>query len=99
VSAGAAASDAARARAHAHAGGKAGHAKYVCYVCKQQAPDLKSMGMHFDSKHPKETMDEAKFVNTHEIYGGTTLGIAVKGTLKKAKRRDKNGKEIDSDEE
>ena len=71
-------------------GGKAGHAKYLCYVCKQQAPDLKSMGQHFESKHPKETMDPSKFVDTHELYGATTQGVAVKGSLKKAKRKDKD---------
>jgi hypothetical protein len=80
-------------------GGKAGHAKFVCYICKQQAPDLKSMGQHFDSKHAKETMDPAKFVDTHAVYGATTVGVAVKGTLKKAKRKDKDGKDIDTDEE
>lgn len=54
----------------------------------EQAPDLKSMGMHFDSKHSKETMDSSKFVDNHEVFGGTTQGVAVKGTLKKAKKKD-----------
>ena len=78
-------------------GGKAGHARFECYICKQQAPDLKSMSMHFDSKHPKDTMDESKFVNKHEVFGGTTQGLAVKGTLKKAKAKakGKDGEEED----
>jgi len=76
-------------------GGKAGHARYECYICKQQAPDLKSMSMHFDSKHAKETMDMTKFVDKHEVFGGTTQGIAVKGTLKKAKAKKKDGEESD----
>ena len=80
-------------------GGKAGHAKYECYICKQQAPDLKSMTMHFESKHPKETMDPAKFVDKHAVFGGTTQGLAVKGTLKKAKAKKKDGEEEESDEE
>lgn len=80
-------------------GGKAGHARYECYICKQQAPDLKSMAMHFDSKHPKETMDENKFVNKHEVFGGTTQGLAVKGTLKKAKAKQKVGGGDESEEE
>ena len=44
-------------------------------------------------------MDESKFIDTHAIYGATTVGVAVKGTLKKAKRKDKDGKDIDTDEE
>ena len=76
-------------------GGRAGHAKYECYICKQQAPDLKSMSMHFDSKHPKETMDEAKFVDKHEVFGGTTQGVAVKGTLKKANKKKKDDEKDD----
>ena len=68
-------------------GGKAGHSKYTCYICKQAAPDLKSMSQHFESKHPKETMDQSKFVDTHEVFGGTTQGVAVKGTLKKSKQK------------
>ena len=55
-------------------------------VCKQQAPDMKSMTMHFESKHPKETMDHTKFVDKHEVYGGTTQGVAVKGTQRKEKK-------------
>jgi hypothetical protein len=80
-------------------GGKAGHARYECYICKQQAPDLKSMGMHFESKHPKEKMDEAKFVDKHEMFGGTTQGVAVKGTLKKAKKKEKGEGEQEQDNE
>lgn len=80
-------------------GGKAGHAKFLCYICKQQAPSVTSMRQHFESKHPKETMDEARLVDTHDTFGGTTQGVAVKGTLKKAKRKDKDGNDIDSDNE
>lgn len=66
-------------------GGKAGHAKYQCPVCKVQAPDLKSMQMHFENKHPKETFDESACTNLHEVrarpgqggQGGTALPLAV----------------------
>jgi hypothetical protein len=36
-------------------GGKAGHAKLVCPLpgCNMQAPSLKNMQMHHESKHPK----------------------------------------------
>lgn len=77
--------------------GKAGHAKWVCYVCKTQCPDLKTMKVHFESKHPKETMDETKFVDTHAVYGATTVGVAVHGTLKNAKKKNKDG--TDAEEE
>lgn len=83
-------------------GGRAGHAKYVCYICKQQAPDLKSMSQHFESKHPKDTMDQAKFVDTHALFGATTVGVAVPGTQKKEKQKIKVKKaagEPESDEE
>ena len=38
-------------------GGKAGHAKLVCPLpgCNMQAPSLKNMQMHHESKHPKVT--------------------------------------------
>ena len=64
-------------------GGKAGHAKLICYICMQNAPDLKSMKLHHESKHSKITFDESKYENVHEKYGGTTKGIAVKGSTKK----------------
>ena len=31
---------------------KGGHAKLACPVCKATAPDVKSMQIHHDSKHP-----------------------------------------------
>ena len=67
-------------------GGAAGHAKFQCPICKQQAPDLKSMKMHFDSKHPKESFDESSCVNMHALHGATTVGVAVKGSAKKSKK-------------
>ena len=67
-------------------GGAAGHAKYQCPICKQQAPDLKSMSMHFESKHPKEAFDEGLCTNLHAVHGSTTVGVAVKGSSKKSKK-------------
>eukprot|EP00294_Goniomonas_avonlea_P017959 CAMPEP_0114555792 /NCGR_PEP_ID=MMETSP0114-20121206/8941_1 /TAXON_ID=31324 /ORGANISM="Goniomonas sp, Strain m" /LENGTH=101 /DNA_ID=CAMNT_0001740947 /DNA_START=50 /DNA_END=355 /DNA_ORIENTATION=+ len=64
-------------------GGKAGHSKFMCPVCKQQAPDLKSMQAHHDSKHSKLPWDPAACTNTHAVYGGTTQGVAVRGSTKK----------------
>jgi len=66
------------------AGGSAGHAKYKCYVCMQQAPDPKSMTLHFESKHPKETLDMERCTDVHAAAGGvTTSGVAVRGGIKK----------------
>ena len=72
-------------------GGKAGHAKLKCPICMQQAPSLKSMRMHWDSKHSKLPWDETKFEDTHKKYGGTVQGVAVKGSgnTKKTKRKTK----------
>ena len=65
-------------------GGKGGHAKYKCPICAQQAPDLKSMQAHHDSKHSKLPFDAEKCINVHELVGGvTTAGVAVRGSIKK----------------
>lgn len=64
-------------------GGKAGHAKYQCHICKQQCPDLKSMEMHHESKHPKLPWEPEKCSNLHDVFGGTTQGVGVTGSKKK----------------
>ncbi|CAG9462881.1 unnamed protein product [Pedinophyceae sp. YPF-701] len=64
-------------------GGKAGHAKYACPVCKQQAPDLKTLQIHHEAKHPKLPWDQAAAENLHEKFGATTVGVAVVGSKKK----------------
>lgn len=66
------------------AGGKAGHAKYKCPVCGQQAPDPKTAEIHWDAKHPKAGAFEMdKWTDMHAEHGGTTQGIAVRGGIKK----------------
>ena len=43
------------------------------------APSIKTMEIHFDSKHPKETFDAARCTNKIAANGGvTTSGVAVK---------------------
>jgi len=77
-------------------GGAAGHAKFVCPICNSQAPSLKNMQMHHDSKHAKVPWDESIYINSHELHGGvTTAGVAVHGTLKteKVKKRLKEEKD------
>eukprot|EP00961_Rhodomonas_salina_P278037 3756796-Rhodomonas_salina.1 len=72
-------------------GGKAGHAKFICPLCKMQAPSMKNMQDHYDSKHPKDVLDPAACQNAHEIHGGTTQGVAVQGTQVAAKKKKKKG--------
>uniref|UniRef100_A0A7C9CWD6 Uncharacterized protein n=1 Tax=Opuntia streptacantha TaxID=393608 RepID=A0A7C9CWD6_OPUST len=44
---------------------KGGHAKYECPHCKITAPDVKSMQIHHDARHPKIPFDETKINNKH----------------------------------
>jgi hypothetical protein len=44
---------------------------------------VKSMQMHHESKHPKIPFEEDKVINLHETHGGTTQGVAVRGSTKK----------------
>mmetsp|Transcript_18342 Transcript_18342/g.22013 ORF Transcript_18342/g.22013 Transcript_18342/m.22013 type:complete len:103 (-) Transcript_18342:1434-1742(-) len=65
-------------------GGAAGHAKFKCPICAQQAPDLKSMQAHHDSKHSKVPFDAEACKNMHAESGGvTTSGVGVRGSIKK----------------
>jgi len=63
-------------------GGAAGHAKFKCPICAQQAPDLKSMEAHHDSKHSKVPFEPDKCTNQQEVLEGMT-GVGVKGSHKK----------------
>jgi hypothetical protein len=55
-----------------------------CHICALQAPDLKSMQLHHDSKHPKLPWEPEKCSNVHVESGGVTVaGIAVQGSKKK----------------
>lgn len=65
-------------------GGKVGHAKFQCPICKTQAPDLKSMQAHWESKHPLLPFKEEDCTDLHSLSGGvTTQGVAVRGSKKK----------------
>uniref|UniRef100_A0A7S0UJ91 C2H2-type domain-containing protein n=1 Tax=Polytomella parva TaxID=51329 RepID=A0A7S0UJ91_9CHLO len=65
-------------------GGRAGHAKYQCPVCKQAAPDLKSMQAHWEARHPKDPFVADDCTDLHAASGGsTTVGVAVRGSKKK----------------
>ncbi|TYH60269.1 hypothetical protein ES332_D08G281600v1 [Gossypium tomentosum] len=47
---------------------KGGHAKYECPHCKTTAPDVKSMQIHHDAKHPKIPFEESKIINRHAVH-------------------------------
>jgi len=64
-------------------GGKGGHAKFQCHICKTPAPSLKSMQDHHESKHPTLPWEPEKCTDVHAVFGGTTQGVAVRGTVKK----------------
>ena len=78
-------------------GGPAGHSKFQCHICMQQAPDLKSMQAHHESKHAKlEPFDPSRYDDLHEKQGGTTKGVAVRGSIYK---QGKKGEEKEEREE
>lgn len=39
--------------------------------------------MHHEARHPKEPWDPEKCPDLHAAFGGTTKGVAVRGSLKK----------------
>uniref|UniRef100_A0A1J3H623 Zinc finger (C2H2 type) family protein n=1 Tax=Noccaea caerulescens TaxID=107243 RepID=A0A1J3H623_NOCCA len=65
---------------------KGGHAKYECPHCKITAPDLKTMQIHHESKHPKITYEESKLVNLHAVLAPVVESKpkpGIRGSLKK----------------
>ncbi|GMP67968.1 hypothetical protein CsSME_00027752 [Camellia sinensis var. sinensis] len=64
---------------------KGGHAKLECPHCKITAPDIKTMQIHHDAKHPKIPFDETKLNNLHAVYVAepSKPRPGVRGSLKK----------------
>lgn len=66
---------------------KGGHAKFECPNCKITAPDIKTMQIHHESKHPKLPYDESKITNLHAVLASTgdtsKPRPGVRGSLKK----------------
>ncbi|MED6213713.1 Protein METHYLENE BLUE SENSITIVITY 1 [Stylosanthes scabra] len=64
---------------------KGGHAKFECPLCKATAPDMKSMQIHHDAKHPKLPFEEEKIVNLHasRVAESSKPKPGVRGSLKK----------------
>ncbi|KAF4355019.1 hypothetical protein F8388_026520 [Cannabis sativa] len=63
---------------------KGGHAKYECPHCKTTAPDLKSMQIHHEARHPKLPYEEDKLINRHAALAvETSKGRpGIRGSLK-----------------
>uniref|UniRef100_A0ACD5ZCC8 Uncharacterized protein n=1 Tax=Avena sativa TaxID=4498 RepID=A0ACD5ZCC8_AVESA len=53
---------------------KGGHAKMECPLCKVTAPDVKSMQIHHEARHPKVPFDPEKINNLH---GSTAAASAA----------------------
>ena len=67
-------------------GGKAGHSKFQCHICMMNAPSLTTMEQHWNSKHDKlGPFDASKFNDKQKEAGGTTKGVAIRGSIKKKK--------------
>ncbi|PWA43526.1 zinc finger (C2H2 type) family protein [Artemisia annua] len=65
---------------------KGGHAKFECPHCKITAPDIKTMQIHHESKHPKLPYDESKITNLHAVLAPVVAEKpkpGVRGSLKK----------------
>ncbi|KAH7373662.1 hypothetical protein KP509_17G067500 [Ceratopteris richardii] len=62
---------------------KGGHAKFECPICKATAPDLKSMQIHHEAKHPKLPFEGDKLTNLHASAPSEKPKPGVRGSLKK----------------
>lgn len=64
---------------------KGGHAKFECPLCKATAPDVKSMQIHHDARHPRIPFDESKLNNLHTscTVDPTKPRPGVRGSFKK----------------
>lgn len=67
---------------------KGGHAKWECPLCKVTAPDVKSMQIHHDARHPKIPFEESKLVNRHATVAAPVAESSkprpgIRGSLKK----------------
>ena len=64
---------------------KGGHAKFECPHCKTKAPDVKSMQIHHDARHPKIPFEESNLVNLHatRVVDLSKSRPGVRGSFKK----------------
>ncbi|KAL3700930.1 hypothetical protein R1sor_018952 [Riccia sorocarpa] len=57
---------------------KGGHAKLACPVCRVTAPDIKSMVIHHEARHPKLPFEEDKLINLHAQTSAEPVAEASK---------------------
>ncbi|KAI4374027.1 hypothetical protein MLD38_012074 [Melastoma candidum] len=64
---------------------KGGHAKFECPHCKTTAPDVKSMQIHHEARHPKIPFEESKVINLHATVAveSSKARPGVRGSFKK----------------
>ncbi|KAK7374376.1 hypothetical protein VNO80_07806 [Phaseolus coccineus] len=64
---------------------KGGHAKYECPLCKVTAPDVKSMQIHHEARHPKIPFEEEKVANLHASNAPESSKVrpGIRGSKKK----------------
>lgn len=64
---------------------KGGHAKFECPLCKTTAPDIKTMQIHHDARHPKIPFQESNLINLHASHASDSSKPrpGVRGSLKK----------------
>eukprot|EP00271_Cylindrocystis_brebissonii_P014336 TRINITY_DN35659_c0_g1_i1.p2 TRINITY_DN35659_c0_g1~~TRINITY_DN35659_c0_g1_i1.p2 ORF type:complete len:106 (-),score=13.36 TRINITY_DN35659_c0_g1_i1:330-647(-) len=46
---------------------KGGHARYACAICKTTGPDVKTMKIHHEAKHPKLPYNESELIDQHAL--------------------------------
>ena len=63
---------------------KGGHAKLECPHCKVTAPDIKSMEIHHEARHPKMPFDPSKLIDLHASISESSKGKpGIRGSFKK----------------
>jgi hypothetical protein len=70
---------------------KGGHAKLACPLCRIPAPDIKSMQIHHEARHPKLPFEPEKLLNLHSSTPASEVATTsnskpkpgVRGSLKK----------------
>jgi hypothetical protein len=66
---------------------KGGHAKLECPLCKITAPDIKTMQIHHDARHPKLPFEPEKLSNLHAATPSEPSNSkpkpGIRGSLKK----------------
>ena len=54
---------------------KGGHAKLACPLCRTPAPDIKSMQIHHEARHPKLPFEPEKLFNHHSSAPAAPPGM------------------------